>query len=326
MSFPVTPQPDDLDERGLFLVQDPALRLRILPLFSFDPEDAKERPRGHGTAFRIDPWAHCVTAYHVMEDLFVLEPQGKQLALRPNLRLAALELGGITYGRLRLPPDAWRPLSGSFTIFSIENELFRQPRMRNVAELVTLRIEPSSRDESGTPYLPLDLRRWYPSIGERVLALGFADLDISDGGDDRPIEQYLYGAIGEITDIEPADGARGRPWPVIRVAAEWPRGMSGGPVLNETGHVIGIVSSGIGGRNIGSATFFSGWDMPERIFRSVDPNNPGWFLCYGVFDNTGSPIFVDLDKAKVERFAREGGLTELGPISIDLRNGDHMRR
>lgn len=71
--------------------------------------------------------------------------------------------------------------------------------------------------------------------GERVLALGFPDLDVEEGSEERPISQYLYGSFGEITDVKPADGARGRPWPMIRVADEWPGGMRGGPVFNEIG-------------------------------------------------------------------------------------------
>lgn len=87
------------------------------------------------------------------------------------------------------------------------------------------------------------------------------------------MQQYLYGSFGEIIDIEPADPKRLRPWPLLRVSQEWPGGMSGGPVFNEAGHVVGVVSSGIG--DVGSATFFSGWKFPQAIFPNLDPANPG---------------------------------------------------
>lgn len=326
MSFPVEPHPEDYDERGLFLVQDPAIRSRVLPLFSFDPRAADQRPRGHGTMFRIDPWSRCATAYHVMEDLFVLDPAGERPVLRPDLRLAALELEGLAFGVVPLPPDAWRPISDSYALCGIENEPFCPPRMRNVTELVVIRVRQSQRDFAGTPYFPVDLRRWHPSIGEHVQALGFADLDVADGSDDRPIAQYLYGSIGEITDIEPADGRRARPWPVIRVAAEWSAGMSGGPVFNEAGHVIGVVSSGIGGSGVGTATCFSGWDMPERIFGSLDPDNPGCFICCGVFDAAGCLVYAGQDRSETEQIARQRSLTDLGLVSINPQSGDYMRR
>jgi hypothetical protein len=108
-----------------------------------------------------------------------------------------------------------------------------------------------------TPYLAMDFRRWRPCPGEKILALGFADLDLDrdSKGDDRPIEQYLYGSFGRIAEIVPADEKSGRPWPLIRVDADWPGGMSGGPVFNEAGHVIGVVSAGISVHNTASATF-----------------------------------------------------------------------
>jgi len=71
--------------------------------------------------------------------------------------------------------------------------------------------------------------------GEPVLALGFTDFGVEEGSEERLISQYLYGSFGQITDVEPTDGARGHPWPVIRVAEEWPGGMRGWPVFNEIG-------------------------------------------------------------------------------------------
>lgn len=41
MPFPFDTDGQAPDERGLYLVQDPGLRERILPLFSFDPNDTK---------------------------------------------------------------------------------------------------------------------------------------------------------------------------------------------------------------------------------------------------------------------------------------------
>lgn len=325
--FPVTPRPEEIDERGLFLAQDPSLRSKILPLFSFDPRVAGGRPVGQGTAFRIDPWSQCATAFHVVEDLFEPNEVVTSLSVKPSLRLAALEMNGLVYGRMPIPPGGWRPLSGAFSIFGIETPPLMPARLRNVTELMALGITSSSVQNGGTPFLRIDLGRWRPSLGEQVLALGFADLDVgeTDAPDDRPMEQYLYGACGEVIDIERADGSRGRPWPQVRVAANWPGGMSGGPVFNQAGDVIGLVSAGIGGQGISTATFFSGWDMPRRIFTSLDPLNAGSFYCHAVFDAEGNVALYDRERQEVERFARENGLADLARVSINPATGDYMR-
>lgn len=328
--FPIEPQPDEFGSHGLFLCQDPDLRSKILPLFRFDPTIAEDRPIGQGTTFRIDPWGRCATAFHVVEELFRPPSAATgvtSLSLYDHIRLAALEINGIGFGIYALPENAWRPISDAHSIFGIETPPFQEPRFRNITELMALHIQPSEQSGQGAPFLPVALNSWYPQIGEHVMALGFADLDVDqDGaGDHRPISQYMYGSIAKIVDIEHADGARGRPWPQFRVEAEWPGGMSGGPVFNEEGNVIGVVSAGIQGQRRASATYFSGWDMPERIFGSLDPNNPGWFRGHAVFDATGKLVRFSDQEAMIRQYARSADLTDIGHASYDFFSGGWMR-
>ena len=151
MSFPFDTSDQTPDYRGLFLVQVPALRERILPLFSFDPNAADERPVGHGTAFRIDPWSRCATAFHVLSDLFQVDAAGKAISLRDNLRLAALEVDGRSYGILPIPDDGWRPMAGSYSWFRIDKPFAQPASLRNLVELMLLRIRPPEMPETGTP-------------------------------------------------------------------------------------------------------------------------------------------------------------------------------
>ena len=325
--FPIEPQPGETDDRGLFLVQDPRITSKVLPLFSFDSQNSEERPIGHGTAFRIDLWSRCATAFHVIEDLLELDASGASFKLRSERELVALELGGDAYGCAPMPGSGWRPLAGLHSLAAVEQPPLAAARMRNGTELAVLRIRPPAPLPNGTPFFPMDLRRWRPQLGEQVLALGFAKLDRPDESDNdsRPIEQYLYGSLGEIVDIERADPNRMRPWPVIRVRANWPGGMSGGPVFNEAGNVIGIVSAGIDGHQTGTATFFSGWDIPRRVFGSLDPINPGRFFCYGAFDARGVLVRCGQDRRAIMHYARGNGLTDLCAVSVDPVTEEYTR-
>ncbi len=330
MAFPVDLSSMSLDSRGLFLIQDTKLQERVLPLFSVNPEDPEQRPKGHGTAFRVDPWSGCATAFHVLEDILQVNRAGSAISLRPDINLVALAVHGTGYGVTPVSEDSWRPFAGTFGFARIEQPLFGEARIRNLTELIALRIKPSDGHSEDVPYLPLDFSRWYPSVGESIFALGYADLDDDDDdkrmfGGDRPISQYLYWAVGAITDIEPADGTRSSPWPIIRIDANWPGGMSGGPVFNEAGNVVGVVSTGFQGVRGAAATFFSGWDMPTRVFTSIDPSNPGAFLCWGGFDAAGELVRAGQNRASVEKFCLEHGHPEIGFISFNPATGDVVK-
>jgi len=321
--FPASPR-HPLDERGLFLVQNPSLRARIMPLFSFDPRFPSERPIGHGTTFRIDPWGTCATAFHVIEDL--LGVKGNTAALRDDIRLVALELEGIAMGRVPIPQDSWRPFEAMFSICAIERPPLQPPRVRNGTELSALSIARSGNVRGASPFLPMDLRRWRPTVGERIMALGFPDLDVdhSDAGDDRPFSQYIYGSEATIIEIQEADGGSGRPWPVFRVEANWPGGMSGGPVFNGAGHVIGIVSTGLVGVDVGTATYFSGWNMPEQTFRSIDPSNPGSVYGWGGFDASGRFVAFAGSQSDIIDAREEYEIEEIVAITSNPETGDYM--
>jgi hypothetical protein len=47
------------------------------------------------------------------------------------------------------------------------------------------------------------------------------------------------------------------------------------------------------------------------------PDNPGRFLCHGVFDDAGSLVHATQDADQARRFAETGGLTDHDIVSID---------
>jgi len=55
MAFPIDPSVISVGARGLFVVQDPELRLRVLPLFSFNPDATHERRKAMALPFASIP-------------------------------------------------------------------------------------------------------------------------------------------------------------------------------------------------------------------------------------------------------------------------------
>ena len=292
------------------LNQDPRLRAMILPMFRFDPRAKAERPFGLGTAFRIDPWANCATAFHVIEDMLTLEKG--ELTLRDDVRIAALEIEAIIFGAPPLPKDAWRPLGGLFAIAGKTEPalLHEKPQIRNLTEIACLYIGRSHR-RSPMPYLPVALTSEPPKLGDIVTGYGFAGLDVEkDGsGEERPVTQYLYQSTGEVLEVIPADPISTMPWPRFRVSAEWPSGMSGGPVVNASGNVTGIISRGWSGEADSTATHFAGWEVSRRTFGTIDPFAPRRFRAFAAIDVKGNLRFVGQNIEEVEAFALKEGLT-----------------
>lgn len=324
MRYPFDPS---LEVRpGRFLIQEPDLRVRILPLFAFERARPEERVVGQGTTFRLDPFARCATAFHVFEEVFHLGgASGREIRVKQDRIIVALELEGIVLGAPPIRRDQWRPIIGAFSNFAIDDPPLSEPVMRNFTELLSLLILPSSGKLQGTEFLNVDLATWKPSLGERVLGIGYPNLDKDEGASDaRPISQYLYGAFGRITDIEPLDLSRRRPWPMIRVSADWAGGMSGGPVFNSTGDVVGVISSGIDASN-STAMIFGGWGAASRTFPTLDRAQPGRFICFGVLGTTESLIAVcpSSTEAGVIAANQEGSI--VSKIYLDPYSGRFIR-
>src|SRR5205085_1806245 len=155
-----------------------------------------------------------------------------------------------------------------------------------------------------------------------VTGYGFAGLDVDTGGegDSRPIEQYLYQSPGEVIEVIPIDLKSTMPWPRFRVAAEWPSGMSGGPVLNSQGYVIGIISRGWEGETDSTATSICDWVVSERTFPTLDPQSVRRFRAFAAIDGKGDVAFLGVGREEVEQFAAENDMA-VEFVSYDLDSG-----
>lgn len=281
---------------------------------------------GHGTTFRLDTFGNCATAFHVFEDSFFLGgANGRELLVRKDRAIIALELEGVIFGVAPIRPHQWRPMHSVNSVVRIEERPFEAPRLRNLTELLSLCILPSSPKPEGVEFLHVDISTWRPTIGEVVLGMGYPNLDKDEGGsDDRPVSQYMYGAYGRITDIEPLDFNRGRPWPMVRVEADWDGGMSGGPVVNAAGNVIGVISTGVD-TNLSTAMIFGGWSAVRHMFPSLDPARPGWFHCFATLDAHEHLLEIAANRHDAEEAAAGQIGAFVSKISLEHASGTFTR-
>lgn len=114
----------------------------------------------------------------------------------------------------------------------------------------------------------------------------------------------MYGAIGEIVAVHHSGLNASRPWPTLELRANWRSGMSGGPLFNEEGEIIGLVSSSIepneSGVGVGFGLWFGGFPI-ERIIPFLDISNPGVYRGFGVIRSAPwhlAGLFPDSDQAK----------------------------
>ena len=228
------------DDDGLIKADHWELKSRCLPIFTHNPY-TKDRVIGLGTSFRVDPNSWCLTAFHILDRMwadFDAIASGEKIAASDSMAISALEVPFAVYGRSQpVPAHHWRQITHLAGLFGgRENPLDFSGRREtvNLNELLGLNIPPS--DKANIPYWPLKFRGLTPSVGDEVLALGYANLDLSPEGnlksDDDFLEAQLFASIGTVTEVIPRDPNSTRPWPLIRVRANWSGGMSGGPVLS----------------------------------------------------------------------------------------------
>ncbi|MBR1029393.1 serine protease [Bradyrhizobium liaoningense] len=284
MPFPVSHSPEDDPRR--FLIQDPTgVRHPIISLLAID--DRTGHATGLGTAFRIDPFGGYLTAQHVLEAW--LAPS------RPRATVVGLLNPGLVFGYGAIGADSM-VIIGSASVFRTPpddialDRLLGRDSSRMALDCMMLSFKADkTRLHDVRDFLPLRLTGKWPKVGDEVMAIGFPELDsIQDRAIDAEVlSERMYGSIGRVTAVLPS-GREHRPWPTFAVDSHWPGGMSGGPVFNRDGEVIGLVSSSDepGSHDAQSYAF---WFAPipwlQRNLPHVDPSNAGWVRGWAVVRN-----------------------------------------
>lgn len=275
-----------------FLIQDPfGVRESILPLLTVNKQTGNLT--GLGTAFCADPYGGFLTAQHIFDDIDLTKP----LPAFDEIPVAMLSIG-VVFGTVGLPQELFAPMA---TIHGFVDQKPQDP----LHQMITGKTKPGmiadclrlsfamkdkKRAERVAP-LPLRCSGTAPQPGDRLLAIGYPELGMVK--DEPPLRhpvyvERMYGAIGEVVNIYPHGLTPSRPWPTIELKANWRSGMSGGPLFNEAGEIVGLVSSSIEpdetGYGVGFALWFGGFPILNLI-PFLDPSNPGMYRGFGVIRN-----------------------------------------
>lgn len=284
-----------------FEIYDPfGLRNAIVPVFR---QLTDGRMYGMGTAFHIDGFGSFLTAYHVVD--FVEQ----HLAGRPILFLS---MHAVVFGTVCIPSDCFVPamevrasmMEANDPMAALRFKPVRQPAI----DAALLKAEEVGPGAKAPQTLPVRTRGWVPRLGEIVLAVGFPELDLSEVDHTRQsalLTEGMCGAYGRIIAIHPGGTSRSNPTPVFEVESDWPPGMSGGPVFNRKGEVVGMVSRSLRADSdfsgVGYAVHFGLARDIEQITPGLDKHNPGWRVCWGVFaDGASAPTKVCISKEEAK--------------------------
>lgn len=296
MAFPASPDPRGSEPESLFRVQDPfGLRRVITPVF-LTPLDNRDIV-GLGTSFSISPFGFQLSALHIVTD--VIEGRHAPAVRRDgNLTLTDAQVGvfhdpGLVFGTMRtghfvpfqrmvfLPKDQTAdPLAVTFTREQLN-------RVEPMLDLLYLELGPAPPNK---PYslLPVDIGgRTYLREGDKVMAVGYPEIvgktkSVTATEIVRRMQESMFASVATVTKLYRTSGPGHNKWPTIEVDQDWPPGMSGGPIFDIHGNVVGVVSRG------GPYASYGVWLQalaPElKFFDAIDASNPGWVKGWCVYE------------------------------------------
>jgi serine protease Do len=328
-----------------FPIDDPSgLRKAIVPVLK---RDLNVSIAGVGTAFHVDGWGAFLTANHVI-DFSQENPKSvsSRAKIPPNSNgdHPILFFGmGLVCGTVNIIREAFVQVeSMGFPMGEKDDPYTNGAKMENIADIAVLNvnIQPEARQIPSPHFIPLRVSSASPAIGDTVLAIGFPKLDgkeLDEESQRSLLTKGMYGAYGIVTDVHPDGRDKSTPTPVFEVECNWPSGMSGGPVFNSLGEVIGIMSRSFvpddGSVGVGWATHLGFISDLEQLVPTLDIENSrvrkGWAVLRNTpwhmagFFRTESEA-RQLANSMYPSYQVEYGSSEFGTdffISIDSRQG-----
>lgn len=312
--------PGELD---LFPFHDPfELRRAVVPVFMNNSNG--QQVQGMGTAFHVDSFGTFLTADHV------IEPVRQHLQNKPGATEMNFSYGphdvypfllygiGFVYGSVGVPDEAIAVVGSMNTLIKKDDNPLRalQGKKRLDAAVDIAVMRPASCvPQHLSRSVPLRLSGWRPQINDFVVALGYPELECQHIDEEKMhylLSEGMHAAYGKIVEIHEKGRSDNDPTPILQIEANWPGGMSGGPVFNESGEIIGIVSKSFEHTakedGIGAAILLEYLPWLAECIPTVSADNPGWRNGWAVLRNEPWKLFGFYEK-EVDAVAHLNHLT-----------------
>jgi serine protease Do len=316
MPFPVEPQRGLNEPEDYFTVQDPfGLRKAVTPVFVRDLRDGMFT--GCGTSFFITPFGRQLSAMHIATDFLnergiAIRPGSKSQIQTDDARIGILHDPGLVYGTR---PAGEVLYVSDFVMFPVDQTKhplafsFSAERLGHVEpELDLMSWQIGGLSDRKTTFLPIRIAGIQTvKAGDRLMAVGYPEIKSwrRPGAQLLTYAEEMRASVGRVIETNDRWEPDEKIWPTIVVDARWDGGMSGGPIFNESGEVVGIVSRGL---HRGGAERFWGrglWlePLPYRsdIFGCVDYRISGWVTGW-VARNAKSAIELFETREAAEKF------------------------
>jgi Trypsin-like peptidase domain len=174
-----------------------------------------------GTAVVIAPWI-AITARHVLEDYWRTFEGGQMVnGGEGSFCLRAFQV--IDEGKVGV-------------LYKIEKVV-----LATWTDIAVIKLIPWSGAPADYAWMCPKIDLLPPRLGARVCAFGYHAANVDVDGKNVSVTRRLATSVGEVIEIHAKGRDRQLSWPCFRTNARYDAGMSGGPVMNDDGHLCGII-------------------------------------------------------------------------------------
>ncbi len=193
------------------------------------------------------------------KDCMEVYASGTGVVIATNLILTAKHVFEDFSDKWRLSNRNMEQVVDSFNIWVVfissnPDDLYHVYEVANVylnpySDLVLFHLDSFDRIGKNKSWKQSKLSLTLPKVGQRVVAFGFPKSEVQlerreDGQVDIMVNDEPSVSVGEIIEVYPEKrDSFLLPFPAIRINAKFEGGMSGGPIFDDQGQLIGIVCS-----------------------------------------------------------------------------------